>query len=61
MLLTWAEVFQAVVAGAAGMLGVYSAEAALRSLRRSGVCPERWARTRDFLRARREPVAERVG
>ncbi|MFI7598744.1 hypothetical protein [Actinoplanes sp. NPDC049681] len=61
MLLTWAEVFQAVVAGAAGMLGVYSAEAGLRSLRRSGMCPERWAQNRTFLRARREPVADRLG
>ncbi|MEV4639232.1 hypothetical protein AB0J80_17945 [Actinoplanes sp. NPDC049548] len=61
MLLTWAEFFQAVAAGGAGMLGVYSAEAGLRALRRSGMCPDRWAQDRTALVQRGEAVADRVG
>ncbi|BCJ52061.1 hypothetical protein Asp14428_35360 [Actinoplanes sp. NBRC 14428] len=53
-MLSWADVLQAVVAGGAGMLGVYSAEGALRSLRRRGVCPGQWTRSRSFLVQRDE-------
>jgi hypothetical protein len=44
--LTWADVAQPVVAGLAGVLGVYSVEEGLRALRRRGLCPERWNRER---------------
>jgi len=44
--LTWVDVAQPVVAGLAGMLGVYAMEEALGALRRSGLCPQRWTRDR---------------
>ncbi|MGX6605102.1 hypothetical protein ACWKSP_23650 [Micromonosporaceae bacterium Da 78-11] len=42
--LTWADVAQPLVAGLAGILGVYLVEEALGTLRRRGWCPERWNR-----------------
>jgi hypothetical protein len=47
--LTWADIAQPLVAGLAGMLGVYVTEETLRALRRRGLCPERWNRDRTFL------------
>jgi hypothetical protein len=44
--LIWADIAQPLVAGLAGMLGVYLTEAVLRGLRRRGVCPDRWNRSR---------------
>jgi hypothetical protein len=44
MQLTLWDVAQPVLAGLAGMLGVYSIEGALGSLRRRGLCPARWQR-----------------
>ena len=40
--MTWAEVGQTVVAGLAGMLGVYGSQEVLEVLRRRGWCPARW-------------------
>ena len=40
--MTWAEIAQPVLAGLAGMLGVYVAESGLTTLRRMGLCPARW-------------------
>jgi hypothetical protein len=44
--LTWADVAQPLVAGLAGILGVYLTEETLRALRRKGICPDRWNRDR---------------
>ena len=40
--LTWAVIAQTLLAGLAGMLGVYVIEEVLRVLRRKGLCPQRW-------------------
>lgn len=47
--LTWAVIAQTVVAGLAGMLGVYVIEEVLAVLRRKGLCPERWNPSRTSL------------
>ena len=47
--LSWADIAQPLVAGLAGVLGVYIPEEVLRTLRRTGRCPERWSRNRTFL------------
>ncbi|GAA0804955.1 hypothetical protein [Spirilliplanes yamanashiensis] len=44
--MTWAEIAQPVLAGLAGMLGAYVAESGLGTLRRRGLCPQRWNRDR---------------
>jgi hypothetical protein len=56
--LSWADVAEPLVAGLAGTAGVYLVEEALRALRRSGRCPDRWARDRpaDSLIGARRPV-----
>ncbi|MFI5496951.1 hypothetical protein [Actinoplanes sp. NPDC051859] len=53
MYLTWADIAQTVMAGLAGMLGVYLIEEALRVLRKRGISPTRWAYDRAFLTPRR--------
>jgi hypothetical protein len=50
--LTWVDVAQPVVAGLAGMLGVYVTEEGLRGARRRGLCPARWTRDRQAGGAR---------
>jgi hypothetical protein len=59
--LSWSDVIQPVIAGLAAILGVHATEEVLRVLRRRGICPDRWARARTFLRPgvafrRRPPV-----
>jgi hypothetical protein len=44
--LAWVDIAQPLVGGLAGILGVYLVEDALSRLRRSGVCPKRWAKDR---------------
>jgi hypothetical protein len=44
--LAWADVAEPLVAGLAGIAGAGLTEEALRLLRRSGRCPERWSRDR---------------
>jgi hypothetical protein len=41
--LGWVDVAEPVVAGLAGVLGICLTEEMLRVLRRSGLCPDRWA------------------
>jgi hypothetical protein len=45
----WADMAQPLMAGLAGVLGVYIPEHVLRTLRRDGRCPERWRQRRAFL------------
>jgi hypothetical protein len=47
--LTWADIAQPLLAGLAGVLGVYLPGEVLGTLRRKGMCPERWRRNRSFL------------
>lgn len=53
MYLTWAEIAQTLLAGLAGMLGVFVIEEGLRVLRKRGIAPARWAQDRVFLTPRR--------
>jgi hypothetical protein len=46
VVLTWAEIAQALVGGLAGIIGVYAVEDVLHRLRERGKCPERWRRGR---------------
>jgi len=46
MVLTWADVVPAVVGGLGALLGVYATQEAVSALRRRGLCPERWTRSR---------------
>jgi hypothetical protein len=52
--ITWVDVAQPIVGGLTAMLGVFVTESALRALRRSGLCPERWNQSRTALLARDE-------
>jgi hypothetical protein len=47
--LAWADIAQPLVAGLAGVLGVYLPGEVLATLRRNGRCPERWRSNRSFL------------
>jgi len=51
--LAWADIAQPLLAGLAGVLGVYVPGEVLGTLRRKGMCPERWRRNRSFLVPRR--------
>jgi hypothetical protein len=57
----WVDVAEPIVAGLAGILGICLTEEMLGVLRRSGLCPERWAleRTRSDRSLRREERAAR--
>jgi hypothetical protein len=53
MVLTLADVLQAVVGGLAAALGVHATQESLSALRRRGRCPQRWTSSRAFLLPRR--------
>ena len=59
--LTWAVIAQTVVAGLAGMLGVYVIEEVLAVLRRKGLCPERWNVARTSLLPRHRGARPAAG
>ncbi|OJF09834.1 hypothetical protein [Couchioplanes caeruleus] len=56
MYLTWADIAQTLLAGLAGMLGVFLVEEGLRVLRERGLSPARWAQNRTFLTPRARAV-----
>ena len=46
---TFAQAVEPVVGGLAAALGVYATQEIWTLLRRRGLCPERWSRSRAFL------------
>ncbi|GGQ78132.1 hypothetical protein [Couchioplanes azureus] len=56
MLVSWADIAQTLLAGLAGMLGVFVVEEALRVMRKHGLSPARWAHDRTFLAPRRRAL-----
>ncbi|GAB2591708.1 hypothetical protein Aab01nite_38670 [Paractinoplanes abujensis] len=56
--MTWTDLIEPVVAGLSAALGIYATQETLTSLRRRGLLPERWVRSRTFLLLRTPAEAD---